>query len=121
MPNPSALILPMEPQPPEGTNLIEWNMVNKAFVPWEWERGPTYSGGSRTGKPIHCQHRIGDKVKAGDKTLLVRTVEARRVDSLTEEELTGLARHGAGQAWVWFLKGESVKKQVQMNTVNACE
>ncbi len=41
---------PVEPQPASGTNLVEWNTSDRAFVPWRWFS----AGGSRTGGRLHC-------------------------------------------------------------------
>lgn len=116
--NPSALILPMEPQPPEDAD--EVFIWHRGKIP-EIQCAPSGLWARKNGEPIDdytrdgwlrwispCPVQPGERLPHGDKMLLVRTIEARRVDSLTDEEweLTGLARHGAG--WVWLLRGEVV-------------
>ena len=55
---------PFASQPKPGTNLIEWNTSEEAFVPWDWTSGVGYyAGGQRTGKPIVCPFgREGDRL-----------------------------------------------------------
>lgn len=55
----------LDPQPPEGTNSVEWNTAEEKWVPWNWASGVgSYAGGSRTGPGFDCPHgRIGDRIR----------------------------------------------------------
>lgn len=52
----------MKVQPAPGTTKVEWNTACRGFVPWNWSDGQTYSGGSRTGPPLHCRFATGRRL-----------------------------------------------------------
>lgn len=51
----------MNPQPHPKTTLIELNVVEQAWIPWDWAFG---TGRRMTGDPIRPRYRVGDRIWA---------------------------------------------------------
>jgi len=89
----------VEPQPTGDTTMVEWNIAQKAFVPWHWMSGVgSYAGGRRTGKIIRCPYGLpGDRLRVrGWTTNLPLEVTGVRMERVQDISIDDCLAEGVG-------------------------